>query len=123
MKKLLGLVLVGGLGAGTLLAAGCASDGQTAKANTETHAYASGMMCPSCETVWVSERQSHGPRHINRLHSKREMTCPTCDETARRVLLEDGQVQLHECPECKVTPTVIKQDDRPTSRLRGPRPR
>lgn len=123
MKTLLGIVLVGGLGAGMLFAAGCASDGNTAKADADTHAYTSGMMCPTCETVWVTERRSHGPRHINRLHSKREMTCPTCEATAQRVLLADGDVQLHDCPECKVTPKVIERDPRPSSSFRGPRPR
>jgi Zn-finger nucleic acid-binding protein len=106
-----------------LLATGCASDGKTAKADIETHPPSSGMMCPTCETVWVTERQTHGPRHINRLHSKREMTCPTCEATAQRVLLADGDVQLHECPECKVTPKEIKLDPRPSSSFHGPRHR
>lgn len=114
MKRLLGIVLIGGLGAGMLFATGCASDGQKAKADADTHAYVSGMMCPECETVWVTERSSHGgPHQITMFHSKAKMTCPTCDETADRVLLGDGKVQLHDCPHCKVTPQAIKSADRP----------
>jgi len=122
MKRLLGIILVGGLGAGILFATGCASDGQTTKADVQTHAYSDGMMCPACETVWVTERTKHGPRNVNRLTTSREMTCPTCETTAQRVLLEDGTVQLHECPECKVTPMKIKLDPSPRSSFKGGRP-
>ena len=120
--SLLRIVLAGGLGAGTLLASGCASDGpgQSAEGDaetTETHDYMSGMMCPSCETTWVTESSSfQGPRNLRRFNSKRQMTCPTCETTARQVLLADGDVQMHECPTCKVTPTLLQPDPRPDPR-------
>lgn len=112
MRRLLGIVLACGLVAGGLLLAGCASTGQAA-ADADTHAYMDGMMCPKCETVWVTERKTRGPRQINRLSYSRGMTCPECDAMARSQLLEDGKVQLHECPTCKVTPKPIKPAEHP----------
>lgn len=107
MRALLGVTLIVGLGAGLLFATGCASSGQAATDKQEAHPYVSGMMCPQCETVWVAERKARGPRQVTRLFSTREMTCPTCEETAQSVLLDNGQVQLHDCPTCKVTPTLV----------------
>lgn len=115
MKTLLGIVLVGGLGTSMAFATGCASNGQAASADAGTHAYSKGMMCPACETVWVTERTARRPRQISRLHTSREMTCPTCEATAQSVLLGDGTVQLHECPECKVTPKLIEKSGEPRS--------
>ena len=109
MRALLGTAVVTGLAAVVLVAAGCATNDGVVTDTSEPHAYVNGMMCPECETVWVRERQRHGPR-VTRLHSVREMTCVSCDKTAEAVLLSDGQVQLHDCPECKVTPTVVNVD-------------
>lgn len=112
MKGLLSIVLVGGLVTGALFLTGCASSGK-ATADTDTHAYMDGMMCPKCETVWVTERKSHGPRNVTRLSHSREMTCPDCDAMARSQLMEDGKVQLHDCPTCKVTPKPVKPAEHP----------
>jgi len=112
MKGLLSIVVVGGLVTGALFLAGCASPSK-AGADTDTHAYVDGMMCPTCETVWVTERKSHGPRNITRLSHSRAMTCPDCDAMAKSQLLEDGKVQLHDCPTCKVTPKPVKSSDPP----------
>lgn len=109
MRALLGILLVVGLGAGVLFATGCASNERVASDEQEAHEYVSGMMCSECETVWVKERRRHGPR-MTRLRSVREMTCPTCDATAQQVLQSDGTMKLHDCPTCKVTPTVINVD-------------
>ncbi len=114
MKHLLGIMLVGGLGVGALLLAGCSTTSQNQRADADAHAFHGGMMCPGCETVWVTEKKTHGPRQINRLHSTREMTCETCDTTAQSVLLSDGKVQLHNCPDCKVTPVKIEPSEKPT---------
>lgn len=112
MKRLLGIVVVGGLAMGALFLSGCASSSKAAT-DADTHAYMDGMMCPKCETVWVAERKTTGPRQINRLSHSREMTCPDCDAMARSQLQDDGKVQLHECPTCKVTPKPIKPTEHP----------
>jgi len=114
------MVLTAALTAVAFLA-GCASDGQNAKTDAELHTYSEGMICPECETVWVTKRKQHGsPRIINRLSHERKMACPDCDEMARSQLLDDGKVMLHDCPMCKVTPKQIQAEDRP-KRL-SPRP-
>ena len=82
--------------------AGCATAnrGQTPVASA-------GMMCPKCETVWVTKMVGQGTK-IQRLASERNMTCPECDEMAKSQLTGDGKVMLHECPTCKVTPQRVK---------------
>ena len=88
---------------GTLVAvvtAGCASG------NSGTAARAAGsdaMMCPKCETVWVSRSLSRGSK-IQQLTTERKMICPDCDAMARSALTGDGHVMLHNCPTCQVTP-------------------
>ena len=91
-----------------LVAAGCASgkDGTTPVA-------AGGMMCPKCETVWVTKRVGTGTK-VDRLVSERKMTCPDCDAMAQSQLTEDGKVMLHECPTCKVTPKAISPSQSPS---------
>ena len=102
MKYLFSTVLVASLAFGMLFAAGC----QSASSGNSTHKYERGMMCPGCETVWVLE--SSGPAgRVNSFRSSRKMTCATCDKTAQAVLVEGGQVQLHNCPQCKVTPVLL----------------
>lgn len=72
--------LVAGLAA-AMFVAGCASSRRIAAADEQTHAYTEGMMCPKCETVWVTERKRRGPRNVTRLSYSREMTCPDCPES------------------------------------------
>ena len=85
-----------------LVTAGCASgrgggdDGSGAVAS-------GGVMCPKCETVWVSEMVDQGTK-IQRLAYDRKMICPECDAMATSQLTGDGKAMLHECPTCKVTP-------------------
>lgn len=110
MRLLFVTVLAAGLGFGTLLMAGCNSTGGSGSSGG-THNAVSGMMCPGCETVWVKDRSYSNTHRINRLSSSKEMTCPTCDTTAKAVLSGDGTAKLHNCPECKVTPKLI--EDRP----------
>lgn len=64
------------------------------------------LMCPTCQTVWVGERKRLGARR--RVYQmKPEMTCPTCDEMAKAYFENDKQI-LHDCPQCKATPKVLK---------------
>lgn len=111
---LLGLVLAG---------TGCESDGGHAKG---THTMPDGtvmagtsheLMCPKCETVWTSTLTDQGMKS-QRLVSKSGMTCPTCDNMAA-AYMKDGEKVLHDCPECKVTPVVLKPTT-PTPMPRGP---
>jgi hypothetical protein len=96
--KLASLVAVSALPA---VAAGCAS------ANAGRSAPVSaGMMCPKCETVWVSQVVGQGTK-VQRMVSEREMTCPECDAMAVSQLTGDGKVILHDCPTCKVTPLLV----------------
>lgn len=100
--------LVAGLAA-AMFVAGCATSRRIAAADEQTHAYIEGMMCPKCETVWVTERKRRGYRRtVTRLSYSREMTCRDCDVMAQSQLLEDGKVMLHECPTCKITPLPVK---------------
>lgn len=102
MKKMLvpffAIVMLGSL----LVVGGCSST-----QGADTHAKVDGMMCPKCETVWTVSRTPSGPRDVTALRKKPEMTCESCDATAKAVLLEDGSKQLHDCPTCKVTPVMI----------------
>ena len=84
-------------------AAGCASGNNGAPA---TASAAGGMMCPKCETVWVTRVVDQGTK-VQRLASERDMTCPDCDKMAKSQLTGDGKVMLHECATCKVTPQRV----------------
>lgn len=109
MKTLLGVIVAGGLLTTLAFVAGCSSEQKADAGNT--HAYVSGMMCPKCETVWVRERKAAYGK-VSRLAYNSEMTCPDCDAMAESKLLEDGKVQLHDCPNCKVTPVPIGPAER-----------
>ena len=84
---------------------GCASKGE--RPVTTPLAVTGGMYCPKCEMVWVTRPVGQGTK-VARMQSERKMKCPTCDATAASYLTTDGKVMLHECPECKVTPVVVK---------------
>jgi len=83
-----------------LSAARCASQGSK---NDESASR--GMMCPKCETVWVSKVEGQGTK-AQRLTSAKAMTCPDCDATAK-AYLEGGSLILHDCPSCKVKPIEV----------------
>ena len=87
----------------TMGAAGCASNG--GKGGDEAK-LANGMMCPKCETVWVSE-QTHMGTKVHMMQTKAKMICPDCDAMAKSQLTGDGKVKLHDCPSCKVTPQPV----------------
>lgn len=108
MKVLFATVLASSLGLGLLFAGGCSSTGQSASSDSQAHKDVQGMMCPGCETVWV--RDSKAPSKYNRMTSSKKMTCETCDKTAQAVLVEGGKVQLHNCPDCKVTPVLVDKE-------------
>ena len=98
-----------------LVAAGCASG----KGGNGNDALASGgMMCPKCETVWVSKVVGQGTK-VQRLAYDRKMTCPECDAMAKSQLTGDGKVMLHECPTCKVTPRPVSPNPAPLSHPKG----
>lgn len=88
---------------GLFVLSGCASSSEADR----TDALAGGMYCPKCETVWVTKPVSQGTK-VATLQSERKMTCPTCDATAASQLKGDGTTMLHECPECKGTPVMVK---------------
>lgn len=114
MRWLSAIVFGGGLVGTMLFLAGCASTGSAATA-ADGHAYAEGMMCPKCETVWVAEVTRQGTK-VEHLRHRREMVCPDCDAMAQSQLLEDGKVMLHDCPSCKVTPVPLTAVERRTYR-------
>jgi hypothetical protein len=97
------------LGLSTL--AGCASstrgtESSKATASTATAATATAAMeCPTCDAVWVHEQTAQGTK-IQRFTSKKQMICPDCDATAV-AYLDGEQKVLHNCPQCKVTPTPL----------------
>ena len=84
-----------------LVATGCAS-GKGGGGGSGAVA-SGGVMCPKCETVWVSEVVDQGTK-IQRLAYDRKMICPDCDAMAQSHLTGEGNATLHECPTCKVTP-------------------
>ena len=75
------------------------------------------VMCPSCETVWVREATSTGPKGAFVWQSKSKMVCPECDTMARAEL--DGKAALRECRTCKATP--VRMDPAQPSHPKGPR--
>ena len=111
MKKLLGILLTGGLLAGLSVTAGCASS-RTDVAAEQSHAYTSGMMCPKCETVWVVQKKGQYAK-ASRLSHTQTMSCPDCDAMAESRLMDDGKTQLHDCPTCQVTPKPISTVEKP----------
>ena len=106
-------VIAGSFIASTVLV-GCAAGGSKASSST---ALAEGMICPTCETVWVTQVVDQGAK-TQRLSSTRQMTCPRCDATAASYLKGENKV-LHNCPDCKATlvPVTPAQAASP----RGPR--
>ena len=93
---------------GLFLAAGCASNGDGKRAETTQLGLTDGMYCPKCETVWVTRPGGPASKGMATMQSERKMKCPTCDSTAASHLMGDGKVMLHECPECKATPVMMK---------------
>ena len=88
--------------------AGCASTRSSegsAKTSSAPATITAAMSCPKCETVWVRETTSQGTK-IQRFSSTAKMLCPDCDATAA-AYLEGDQKVLHNCPQCKVTPTPL----------------
>jgi hypothetical protein len=86
--------------------AGCASTrGGSGGADAATTSAGAAMSCPTCETVWVREVTGQGSK-IQRFSSRKQMVCPDCD-TSATAYLKDGQKVLHNCPQCKVTPTPL----------------
>ena len=96
-------ILVTGLLASAVAAVGgCASNNNGG--GHAGHSADSGMMCPTCETVWVAPKGSGSanPR-VQAMTWGRGMVCPDCDAMAK-AYFQDGQKVLHDCPSCKVTP-------------------
>jgi hypothetical protein len=84
-----------------LFATGCASQRNGTDADVHSH----GMMCPKCETVWMSKLEGQGTK-MQRLSSVKGMTCPDCDAMAKAYMDGDKTV-LHDCPTCKVKPVEV----------------
>ena len=84
-----------------LFAAGCASHGNDGNVGPASH----GVMCPKCETVWMSNVEGQGTK-MQRFSSVKGMTCPDCDAMAKAYTDGDKTV-LHDCPTCKVTPIEV----------------
>lgn len=114
MLKLRKPALVAAVSLLTVVAAGCASGGKSASGEVAS----GGMMCPKCETVWVSKVVGQGTK-VQRLAHDRKMTCPDCDAMAQSQLTGDGKVMLHDCPTCKVTPRPVSPDPRPLTHPKG----
>ncbi len=103
MLTLMKTVSVAAVSLAALVAAGCASGNGGSDGGSSA---SGGMMCPKCETVWVSETVGQGTK-VQRLAYDRKMTCPDCDAMAKSQLMGDGKVMLHECATCKVTPKAL----------------
>jgi len=108
MKTAFGTVVMGLVGTALVLS-GCTSTNKETSGSAET---SSGMMCPKCETVWITRVTDQGTK-MQRLSSERSMTCPDCDAMAK-AYLEEGKMVLHECPMCKVTPMKMAPAPQPT---------
>ncbi len=80
----------------TLVATGCAS-GKGGGGRSGAVA-SGGVMCPTCETVWVSEVVDQGTK-IQRLAYDRKMICPECDAMAQRHLTGDGKANVARVPD------------------------
>ena len=93
---------------------GCSSTNDSGSmAETEVMVPDHAVVCPTCETVWTTQPGRKGPRQLSRMNTSKKMTCPTCEEMAAGQLLSDGDVQMHDCPSCKVTPMVMELDPSP----------
>ena len=99
----------------SLVAAGCASQRNDADADAHSH----GMMCPKCETVWMSKLEGQGTK-LQRLSSVKGMTCPDCDAMAK-AYMEGDKMVLHDCPTCKVKPVEVTRAA-PGTHQRGTHP-
>ena len=88
---------------------GCAANSKDAA--PVTHAD-HGVMCPTCETVWVTDTVGQGTK-TQRLATEKQMTCPDC-ETMAQAYLEGDKTVLHNCPTCKVTPRPVTKGATPT---------
>lgn len=84
-----------------LFTAGCATNRNGGSDSSTDH----GVMCPTCETVWVSETVGQGTK-TQRMATEKRMTCPDCDRMAK-AYLEGDKTVLHNCPTCKVTPKPV----------------
>jgi len=91
-----------------LFGAGCATNKGPAPATHADH----GMLCPTCETVWVTDTVGQGTK-VQRLATEKRMTCPDCDRMATAYMQGDKKV-LHDCPTCKVTPRPVTEGPPPT---------
>ncbi len=101
---------------------GCSSTNDSGSmAETEVMVPDHAFVCPTCETVWTTTPGRKGPRQLSRMNTFKKMTCPTCEEMASEQLLSDGDVQMHNCPSCKVTPMVMQADPSPVSSPSGGR--
>ena len=95
------MLLTGLVASAVTALAGCASG---KGGGHEGHADSQGMMCPTCETVWVAPKGAvGGSSKIQAMTWGRGMVCPDGDAMAN-AYFKDGQTVLHDCPSCKVTP-------------------
>jgi hypothetical protein len=101
MFRLISTTSLVSMALGLTTLAGCASTRgpEISKAPNTSAA----MSCPTCETVWVREMTAQGTK-IQRFSSTKQMTCPDCDATAAAYPDGDQKV-LHNCAQCRVTPT------------------
>jgi hypothetical protein len=90
---------------GLITLAGCASSTTRGDDPPKASAATAAMSCPTCETVWVRELTGQGTK-VQRFSSNKQMVCPECDATAAAFLDGDQKV-LHNCPQCRVTPTPL----------------
>jgi Zn finger protein HypA/HybF involved in hydrogenase expression len=94
--------------------AGCAAN----KAEKPVTHAAHGVLCPTCETVWITDTVGQGTK-VQRLVTEKRMTCPDCDRMAK-AYLEGDRLVLHDCPTCKATPRPVVKGAPPTH-LKGSR--
>ena len=64
-----------------------------------------GVLCPTCETVWITDTVGQGTK-VQRLTTEKRMTCPDCNKMAQ-AYLEGDETVLHDCPTCKVAPRPV----------------
>lgn len=101
--------------------AGCASGGGGRSADATGSTAQVAMMCPKCETVWMRGGDTANPSRVQAFSSKRQMVCPTCDDTAKTHLMSDGEPMVHDCPDCKATMVPVTTGAGPARPI-GPRP-
>jgi len=92
-----------------LFAAGCAANDKSG--GTVPHAD-HGVLCPTCETVWITDTVGQGTK-AQRLTTEKRMTCPDCEKMAQ-AYLEGDKTVLHNCPTCKVSPQPMIKGAEPT---------